>query len=185
MIACADHTDEQLFTLIARGNEQAFHLFFYRYNTKVFYFILRIVNRKGQAEELTQDVFLKLWTGRSSLSSVVNPGNYLFVMARNRALDELEKLSNQNNLLQSYSTQQTKSFNNTEEQIYFHDTREMIANAVQMLPEQQRRVFYLSKEQGLSRMQIANLLQLSPNTVKNHLGVAVQSIRQYLGKIDK
>ena len=61
------YSDVALFSEIALGNEEAFDVFFYRYNTKVYYFILHIVKVEEVAEELIHDVFLKIWLYREGL----------------------------------------------------------------------------------------------------------------------
>ena len=185
MTACNAHTDQQLFKLIARDDEQAFHIFFGRYRLKVYHFILHIIRQESLAEELTQDVFLKLWMGRAMLDAVINPGNYLFVIAKNRSLDQLAQNARTRNLQHALQQQIPRQVNTTEEEVSYRESSEMIAYAVQELPEQQRTVYYLSKEKGLSRNQIASILHISPHTVKNHLGVALDSIRRHLQRNGK
>lgn len=182
MTAYADHTDQRLFVLMAGGDEHAFRTFFYRYNNRVYYFILHIVKEEKDTEELVQDVFLKLWLARAGLVDVNDPGNYLFVMAKHRALDQLAKNAVQQKGQQALAATLKEADNNTEEEIFFRESRELVSQAVELLPEQQRVVYTLSREEGLSREEIAARLQISPNTVKNHLAVAIKSIREYLVK---
>ncbi|HTE28709.1 RNA polymerase sigma-70 factor [Flavitalea sp.] len=179
MNAYSQYTDEELFQFIAGGSEHAFHAFFSRYNTKLFYFILYIVRLETDAEELTQDVFVKLWANRSRLADITNPGNYLFVIARNSALDQLDKQSTQKRLKIAVATNDLLS-NITEDEVLYRDSKKLIALAVEQLPGMQKSVYQLSKNAGLSRYEIAERLNISPNTVKNHLGTAIKSIRQYL-----
>ena len=185
MTAYANYTDQQLFSLIAKGDEQAFRSFFYRYNNKVFFFTYHIVKREGDAEELTQDVFLKLWLSRSNLENINDPGNYLFVIAKNQALDKLDKNNTIKKGKLSIANRLSTLSNTTEETIFYRESNELVANALQHLPEQQQVVYRLSKEEGLTRAEIAERLKISPHTVKNHLGVAIHSIRQYLQKHGK
>lgn len=185
MTAYANHTDKELFSLIAKGDQHAFRAFFYRYNNKIFFFTYHIVKQERDAEDLTQDVFLKLWLGRSTLDNIVDPGTYLFVIAKNQALDKLAK----NNTIKkgelSISGKLSMISNATEETIFYRDSSELVANAVQHLPQQQQVVYRLSKEEGLARDEIAARLKISPHTVKNHLDVAIHTIRQYLQKHGK
>lgn len=175
--------DVALFAEIALGDEDAFDVFFYRYNTKVYHFILHIVKDSTAAEELIHDVFLKLWLNRKGLASIENPGNYLFVVSKNHALHFLEKPVVKRQPLESLSVPCTS---NPEDQLLLKEGLALIAEAVRELPDQQRLVFQLSSQQGLSRDEIALKLNVSPHTVKNHLGSARKSIQQYMqshGKI--
>ena len=180
------YSDVALFSEMALGNEEAFDVFFYRYNTKVYYFILHIVKVEEIAEELIHDVFLKIWLNRESLGDVENPGNYLFVAAKNHCLNQLDKEARERRSKQPLDRQVLPDRTDPEEQLSYKESVALIAQAVQELPEQQRLVFHLSKEQGLSRDEIAVRLNVSPHTVKNHLGSARKSIQQYMqahGKI--
>lgn len=180
------YSDVALFSEIALGNEEAFDVFFYRYNTKVYYFILHIVKVEEVAEELIHDVFLKIWLNREGLPHIDNPGNYLFVAAKNRSLNQLDKAATERRERAPLDGQVLPDISDPEEQLLYKESLALIAQAVQELPEQQRLVFQLSKEQGLSRDEIAVRLNVSPHTVKNQLGSARKSIQQYMrahGKI--
>jgi len=168
---------------MALGNEEAFDVFFYRYHTKVYYFILHIVKEEEVAEELIHDVFLKIWLNRKGLQPIENPGNYLFVVAKNHALHYLEKPAVKRQPLEALSFPDKST---PEDQLLLKESLALIAAAVRELPDQQRLVFQLSSQQGLSRDEIASRLNVSPHTVKNHLGSARKSIQQYMqnhGKI--
>lgn len=180
MIAYENNSDEQLFALISINDETAFQAFFYRYHTKVFYFILHIVKRDAEAEELTQDVFLKIWVNRKLLGAVGNAGNYLFVIAKNHCLDHLKRRAAEKSTAQHLETYSPNQSDSANEEILYRQSRELIAMAMDRLPDQQRRIYHLSKEQGFSRQEIAIQLSISPHTVKNHLRVAIKSVQQYL-----
>lgn len=172
------NNEKALLQQIARGDETAFRKFFLRYNTKVYYFIHHIVPTSAEAEELVQDVFLKLWLNREKLADVDQPDNYLFITSRNRALDHLAKAATEKK--RQSSVLYTQEDASAEEQLFFKESQAIIHKAVQTLPEQQQMVYRLSKEEGLSREEVAERMQLSPNTVRNHLAAAIRSIRLYL-----
>lgn len=180
------YSDVALFSEMALGSEEAFDVFFYRYNTKVYYFILHIVKEEEIAEELTGDVFLKLWLHRLTLSQVANPGNYLFVAAKHHSLNYLQSGSAKRRNRQPLEEQAIPERSTPEEHLSYKESLALVAQAVQKLPEQQRLVFQLSNQQGLSRDEIALRLNVSPHTVKNHLCSARKSIQQFMlahGKI--
>src|SRR5690606_5499471 len=106
----------------------------------------------------------------------------LFVMARNCSLDHLQKRVAEKNMKQELElvTLSSNQSNPVTEAVFYRQSRELIAKAVMRLPAQQRRIYCLSKELGLSRQEIATRLNISPNTVTNHLQGAVKSIQQYM-----
>jgi len=174
------YTDVELFSEMSGDNEEAFDAFFYRYNTKVYSFILHMVEVEMVAEELVHDVFLKLWLNRRGLGEIVNPGNYLFVTAKNHALNQLEKMANERQGKSRLGARPAVLGADPEEEFFYKESLALVAEAILQLPEQQRIVFQLSRDGGLSREQIADQLNISPNTVKNHLGAARKKIQQYL-----
>ena len=184
--ALLSYSDVALFSEMALGNEDAFDVFFYRYNTKAYYFILHIVKDEEIAEELVHDVFLKIWLNREGLQHIENPGNYLFVAAKHHSLNQLDKAATERRNRRPLDKQAIPDESDPEEQLSYKESMALMARAVQELPEQQRLVFHLSKDQGLSRDEIAVRLNVSPHTVKNQLGTARKSIQQYMqahGKI--
>lgn len=174
------HIEKELFRQIAIGDEHAFRSLFDLYKTKIYFFILHIVHTEAEAEELVQEVFMRLWISRQSLVNVENPDSYLFIMARNRSLDYIQQVAGERKLKQQLQQQQEFSANTTEEDIDFSQSKQLVDAAVSQLPKQQELVFRLSKEQGLSRQQIAQQLNISENTVRNHLAEAIKFIKNYL-----
>jgi len=174
------YSDVELFSEMSGDNEDAFDAFFFRYNTKVYSFILHIVDVGTVAEELVHDVFLKIWLNRHGLGEVVNPGNYLFVTAKNHALNQLEKMANERKGRNRLEEAPLKLGAGPEEEFLYKESLALVTEAINELPEQQRIVFQLSNDRGLSREEIAEQLGISPNTVKNHLGAARKKIQQYL-----
>lgn len=174
--------DRELIKRLSTGEEQAFRLVFERYRSKLYYFVQHIVEDESAAEELVQDVFLRIWSSRLHLASVTNLDSYLFTTARNRCLDHVRTRSSENAMKAEWSRRLELSITPTEEEYDFTESKNLIEKAVNMLPAQQALVFRLSKEQGLKRREIAQKLNLSENTVRNHLLEAIKSIRKYLGQ---
>jgi RNA polymerase sigma-70 factor (ECF subfamily) len=123
---------------------------------------------------------------REGLQHIENPGNYLFVAAKHHSLNQLDKAATERRNRRPFDKQAIPDESDPEEQLSYKESMALMARAVQELPEQQRLVFHLSKDQGLSRDEIAVRLNVSPHTVKNQLGTARKSIQQYMqahGKI--
>ncbi|MBL1411557.1 RNA polymerase sigma-70 factor [Sphingobacterium faecale] len=162
------------------GNELAFNHYFSVYNKQVYGYILAIVKDSFVAEEITQDVFIKLWSCRDLLHNIRNIDNYIFVLCRNRSLNYLRKVRHDQEALAELKKFISDHHSPVDEHLLQCDYEQLLAEAVSSLSPQRRIVFQLSRYEGLSIQEIAEQLHLSPNTVKNHLVVSLKYIRQYL-----
>lgn len=172
-------SEKELFDRIATGDEKAFRVLFERYKTKLYYFILHFVKSEAAAEEMVQETFLRIWTNRYALDRIEDPGSYLFIAAKNRSLNHIRRTILEREF-QASLREDSLADNATEEQLLFNESRRLIQAAVARLSPQQQQVYQLAREEGLTREEVASLMGIAPNTVKNHLAAAVRSIRDYL-----
>jgi len=87
------HTDPELFTLIATGDEAAFAEIYLRYTEKLYPHVAKLLDADDWAEEIVQDVFTKLWQVKETLTTIENPNAYLYRMAANRTIDHMRKMA--------------------------------------------------------------------------------------------
>src|SRR5688572_25550844 len=99
MLAFNLYDEKQLFIKIAEGDETAFRQIFDAYKKRLFVFVHRMVKSHVTAEELVQEIFLKLWSHRHALDKVENPNTYIFVIARNKTIDHLRKAANDKKMI--------------------------------------------------------------------------------------
>ena len=155
----------------------AFTRLFYHYNRRIYPFVLQKVKSEEIAEEIIQDTFLRLWTGRANLADMEAPDGYLFKIAVNRTLDHLRKQAREQQFLDIYRDD-TQSVD-IEKSLYDNETRKALAEAVDQLPAQRRKI-YLLRQEGYSYLEIGEQLNISPNTVRNQLVSAMQFIRTFI-----
>jgi RNA polymerase sigma-70 factor (family 1) len=179
------YTDHDLFHRISTGDEDAFAELFRRYDKRIYPFVLKMIRTEAHAEEITQEIFIKIWQHREKLRLIDQPEAYILTISARHTLDHIKKRLNENKMLQRFSAAQDKTHNDTEENLLLRDKEALIWQAVDLLPPQQKAVYLLSRQQGLSYDQIAKELALSPNTVRNHLVKALQSIRHWLQQQDR
>lgn len=179
------NTDQGLFRLIAMGDETAFAELFRRYDRRIYPFVLKMIKSEVQAEEITHEIFIKIWRTRERLTSIDQPEAYIFTIAARHALDQIRKRLNENRMLQRLSASLPPAHNDPEEKLLFKDKEALIQQAIDQLPPQQKSVYLLSRQQGLSYEEIAGELGISPNTVRNHLVKALQSMRNWLEQQDQ
>lgn len=174
--------DRQLSSEVAEGSEAAFKTLFKRYYDHIYGVAFAFTKSPAMSEDLSQDVFLKIWFKREMLRTVEKFDSYLFMVARNHILNELEKRVKEEQFtddLHNYF----REVNNTPENYMIHkEAEEIISNAVSRLPAQQQAVFRLSREEELSQELIAEKMNISVNTVKSHMNKSLRFIRHYLRK---
>lgn len=181
----AQHTDHDLFRLIAADNETAFSELFRRYDKRIYPFVLKMIRTPDLAEEITHEIFIKIWRHRKKLPEIDQPEAYILTIAARHTLDQIKKRLNENKMLQGLSASKVRSHNDTEEKLLVRDRAALVQQAVDQLPPQQKTVYELSRLEGLNYEQIAQRLQISPNTVRNHLVKALGSIRDYMKEQDE
>lgn len=172
--------DEKMMLIeIAAGNERAFKKLFDLYKERFYAVSLKMTGSDAAAQDIVQDVFMNIWNKRESLVDVENPSSYFFTVLYRRVYRYYRKGALEKKLLQG-TTFSKESVNTTEETVLAHESEKLISTAIGKLPPQQQIVFKLSKQEGLSREDIARQLDISPHTVKNHLSDALKSIRIFL-----
>lgn len=162
-------------------NEAFLEILFNQYRDKIIGFFVQFIGDQEQAKDLMQDVFLKLLNSKSDLEQVVDMDGYIYQMCRNRAYDHLKKAYRDKNYKEylfnklNFSSQQVSP--EAEQQMDIEHYHEILEQSLRKLPNQQRLIFILSKKEGLSHQKIAEQLNLSPITVRNHLHRAMKQLR--------
>jgi RNA polymerase sigma-70 factor (family 1) len=176
----SDNEYKALFEAIALGNEAAFKTLFEQCRARVYTLAFKWTKSAFAAEEVTQDVFISVWTGRTHLAAVKDPMAYFYTILYNKISRHLKKEANKARILQMASWNRKTSSNDTEEMIYANDGQRFINNAVEKLSPQKRTIYELNRKEGKSYSEIGEILDLSPHTVKSHLVHAVKLIRNYM-----
>ncbi len=173
---------KEYFRSLAKGDTGAFGSIFELYKKRVFAVALKMLKSETDAEEIVQDVFLSIWLAQAKLSNINDPEAYLFTITYNTIYARLKKASRNQQLLNTIIDHLTQIQNITEETIAANETGRLINEAIQQLPPQQRTVYELCKQEGLSYDEVAERMHLSRNTVRNHLTEAMKTIRAFLKK---
>lgn len=179
-IFSADMDCAAFFNSIAAGDETAFELFFERTRVRVYALAYRWTKSAFAAEEITQDVFISVWTGRRHLSAVRDAETYFSTIIYNKIYRHLRKEATKARVLQLSSRSAPESSNETEETVYINDGERFVNKALEHLSPKKRLIYHLSRKEGKSYEEIADALRLSPHTVKSHLTHALKFIRNYM-----
>lgn len=169
---------------LQNGDSEALDILYLRYASKVRDFAFHLLKDQTDAEDITHDVFLRVWEYRANLGNVGSFKGYLFRMTRNAIFNVMKRRQIR------YRYQKTTE-SGIEERIRVEscdaistdELLEMIELAVSNMPEQRRRVFYMSRYENMSYEEIARTLNISPRTVQYHISNALAELRKLLSAL--
>ena len=175
-----DQEDKILVQGLIADNDQDFSRLYDKYKHIIYGYSFKFLHSATYAEEIVQEVFLKIWKHRHSLDPEQSFKAYLFKVTRNQVLNFLRKASYEKNVSQEvfYKSQHTN--NQTENEIITQEYHRILDSAVQSLPARRKLIYQMCRHNGLSHEEIATQLGLSKNTVKDQVVKALKSIRQYM-----
>ena len=173
------YNEQELIKLIGQSNEPAFAQLFDHYRNRIYSVALKLTHSTTVAEEIVQNVFLKIWLRRFALNEIENFSAYLFTIARNETYQILKQIAKNYKIVLLRENDPSFVHNNTEEYLIGKEFSSLLQKAIDRLPHQQKQVYKLMKEGTLKRGEVAELLQIQPETVKFHLAQAMKNIRTY------
>ena len=175
--------DETLLSRLKEGDEKAFTAIYIRYNKMLYVLAYKYLKDSFRAEDIVQQVFLKLWEARSLFAGAINLRNYLYTSAKNLILNEIR--DNFSDMEKNYAVIQNrpefedKLQSGLEEKDLFQHFYKILAE----LPEQKRKVCLLKIRDNLSNQEVADKLHISVPTVKSHYSQAIKLLRDKMGRL--
>ncbi|MEP7376049.1 MAG: RNA polymerase sigma-70 factor [Chitinophagaceae bacterium] len=176
------YDEKELFVRIAGGDEAAFRTIFHHYNKLLLPFMIKLTGSITGAEEVLQEVFIRIWLHREKLHTIESPKAWIVRIASNLSLNYLRKIDADNRLFERFHSQPAGQASTTEQNFDAKEITGFIHQAVENLSPQCRQVYKLSREQGMTIPEIAEAMKASPNTVKNQLIKALKEIREHIKK---
>lgn len=173
------YDQKKVLELLSEGSEDAFTQVFNHYRPRIFTVALRFLKMPELAEEVVQEVFLKLWIGRGEVLRILHFESYLFTMARNHIFDGMKSIAKETTAKNELA-HDVLHVNGTDHLLIEKQYEQLLHDAVNQLPPQQKQIFRLAKIDGLSHQAIAEHLHISRLTVKTHMAKALHTIRQNL-----
>lgn len=163
-------SNTELLLLLKKDDKVAFYLLYERYGFRLFNFVYRVIKQKSDAEEIVQDVFLKIWETRHKIDAYSSFESYLFTIAYNTTVSVFRKrLSEKKYIEHVHSLQRFQKAPDLIEEIQFNDLNEKVHSLISNLTPRQQEIYRLSRESGLSHHEIAQKLNISAATVKKHI----------------
>lgn len=179
----ASVSNKELLLRIQQDDKLAFFYLYNRYYKRLFGFILKYIKQEHDAEEIVQEVFIKIWEERKNIDIDSSFEAYLFTIAYNKTISMLRKRVSEQKYLQYLKTiQSPDKAANLIDEIYYSDLKEKVKDLFNELTPQQQKIYKLSREEGIPHKEIAKRLNISENTVKKHI---TNILSYFRNKIEK
>lgn len=175
-----DNAGNQQFILneLQKGNERAFDTIFKQYYKPLCQFSYSLIKDQDTAENLVQEVFVKLWEKRENMTNIDNLLSYLMGMVRNQSVDFLRKEKTNSKIYNQLRPE--SSGNTTEEQISKNEFEEKLLKSILNLPERCRTAIEMSRFEGFSNKEIAQKMEISVKGVEALIGRSLKLLRSEL-----
>ena len=172
-------SEADLILALNNGDLCAFNELFDRYAKRLYHFSMGYLKSTADAEEIVQDVFLKIWDNRTELSTQKSFESYLFAIARNGILNTIRKLKSERAYLNYVKINPGKNVL-LDEELNFNELEKAYHEAIEQLSPRRKEIYLLSKECFLSNAEIAMKMNISVKTVENQMTSALAKIRKTL-----
>ncbi len=175
-------SNSELLSLLKEGDMLAFDALYEKYCKRIFAFVVRYVKSETDAEEIVQEVFLKIWENKNKIDVYSSFESYIFTISYNSTISLIRKRVTEKKYIDYLKNLQVAEdvFELTDE-VYYTELNGQIQSLLSELTPRQKEIFLLSREEGLTHDEIAKKLGISSNTVKNHIVTTLNFLRS---KID-
>ena len=170
--------DGLLLNALNRGDIKAFDAIFVKYFPKMKRFLCGFLDNEEEAEDLSQDIFVKLWQNRSVLEGVDNLNAYLYRVAKNMVYSYFERTLKAEVPVDLETEIPTSE--NLEEILFAKELEKLIDLTIEQMPAQRKTIFIMSRKEGVNNQDIADRLNISKRTVETHISAALSDIRKVL-----
>ena len=175
-----DHISEAEWVLALKdGNLRAFSELFDRYGKRLYRFSMGYLKSAENAEEIVQEVFMKIWNNREDLSAQKSFESYLFTISKNGILNTIRKSKSEQVYLNYVKIHPEKNVL-LDDELNFKELEKAYKEAIEQLSPRRKEIYILSREQFLSNAEIAKKMNISIKTVENQMTSALSEIRQNL-----
>jgi len=172
-------SDKDILWAVADGNESAFRLLVDQWRDKVYSVAMYLTRSEILSEDIVQETFIKVWENRSQLKEINFFSSWIRTIVRNTCLNYLRSVATEKLALAKLAGHHIY-IDNTEDPAIAKEYDQMLQKAINTLPKRQQEVYLLHRMQGLKHEQIARQLGISVFTVKEHMRMALRSIRSSL-----
>lgn len=173
------HNEQDLLTSLKQGDEGAYnHIFTHYWKTLYLQAFAKLQSREA-AEEVVQELFVVLWEKRNVLL-ISNLTHYLRMALRNKCIDYIRKQIVKEKYWNYYKTFLPRQENTTQDAVSYNNLMEAVESGMARMPEKTKKIFVLSRLEGKSVTDVAQLIRLSEKSVEYHLTKCLKTLKVHL-----
>lgn len=172
--------EKDLLSLFSEGDQDAFEKIYRLYSPRLFGFLLKLVKSEEHATELLQEIFIKIWNGRSKFDPKQSFRPYLFRVAENTVYDFFRKVARERKLREELIKINEEIYSHVEEACFTKENQLFLQNVIDTLPPKRRQVFRLIKMEDYSYEEVSVLLNISISTISDHIVKANKFVEERL-----
>lgn len=173
------NNDRKLVKGLRKGKEKAMHQLFSKYHSALYYHALDFVKDPQQAEDIVQEVFIKVWEKRAQLKPDLSFKAYLYCITKNLVINQLRRSGREIKAKAEISYQSMSFHNQAEDHVIYNDYETIAYQAMEKLPPKRKMVYAMHRLEGRKYDEIAAHMNISKNTVRDHVVKAEKSIKEY------
>ena len=174
------HNEPLLIQEMQSGSEEAFTVLYHHYSPQLYLNILKLVRDPLLAEEMVQELFTRVWQKRANKGLAENFAGYIYRIGQHLVHDFFRKLKRDRRLRERFRASVTTTYEHIEETMQYRQSSVILERAIEQLSPQQKKVYELVKVEGCTYKMAAEIMGISPLTVKEYLTDTNKSIRRYV-----
>jgi RNA polymerase sigma-70 factor, ECF subfamily len=172
--------EKELLLRLIEGDNESFEKIYFSYVDRVYYFALRYLNDKSEAEEIVQEVFSKIWESRANINLELSFSGYLLTATKNTIFNENRKKVNHHAYCEYVVNYLQKNTHSLEQDIIYQDLVDKLNKAIEDLPPKRQEIFKLSRINGLHYKEISVKLGITEKTIETHMRLAFKDLKQVI-----
>ena len=169
-----------LLTKLKEGNIKALEILYNKHYSNLCLYLLLLFKNELLVEHIAQDIFIYIWEKRETLEIKTSLESYLYTAGRYKALNQLRDAKRRELIRENMYAPDAEYINELDSILEVHELKKIIEKAINTLPDRCQKIFRLSREEDLSYKEIAELLNLSVNTVEGQMSIALRKLRTIL-----
>lgn len=174
--------EEALIIALKEGSENAFKTIYERYARRLYAFIFSYVRSRTEAEDILQNIFVKLWQHRQTIKNTSGLKGLLFTIGRNQLVSVYRKRVNMP-AYEDYMIYTDVVGKDENSNMEYEEFGQLLRNAMARLPLRQQEIIKMSKFEGMKNREIAVHLNLSEQTIKNQLSLGLKLLKEMLKNV--